>query len=108
MLDVVVSHVAGKVLHEDVVEHFSLVGSAFGGKLDTDKVLFVTLFLKGKLGVLSILETDEAVAAGSMVLIKRDFCGDDSSELGEVILKVTGFKIPVNLSDKDVLLLELG
>ena len=91
MLDVVVGHIGWQVLHKDVVEHFSLVGPAFGGNLDTDKVFFVTLFLKGLLGVLSILETDKAVAAGFVVLVKRDFCGDDSSELGEVILKVTGF-----------------
>lgn len=64
LLDVVVGHVGGQVLYEDVVEHFSLVGSAFGGKLDTDKAFFVALFLKGLLGVLSILETYKAVATG--------------------------------------------
>ena len=64
LLDVVVGHVGGQVLHEDVVEHFSLVGSAFGGKLDTDKAFFVALNLKSLLGVLSILETDEPVTTG--------------------------------------------
>lgn len=41
-----------------------------------------------------------------MLFIERNLAGDDASELLEVIFQVFGLHALVNLSDKDILLLQ--
>lgn len=61
--NLVVSHIGGQVLHEDVVEGLSLVSAALRVKLDADKALLLRGHFKSFFRVLGVLETNESVAA---------------------------------------------
>jgi hypothetical protein len=106
-LDLVVSHICWQVLDKNVVESLPLVSAALRVELDTDKAILGRGFFKSLSGILGVLKANESVATRSVLFIERNLAGDDASELLEVILQVFGFHFLVNLSDKDILLLQL-
>jgi len=70
--------VVGQVLDKDVVEDFAEVGFLLGFVLDADEIVIALHRLRqGASGRFGVLEADEAVAAGGVVLIDGDFGADD-------------------------------
>jgi hypothetical protein len=106
-LNLVVSHISGQVLDKNVVESLPLVSAALRVEFDTDKVLLVGGCFKSFFGVLGVLKANESVATRGVLFIERNLAGDYASELLEVILQVFGLHVLVNLSDKDILFLQL-
>ena len=106
-LNLIVSHISGQVLDKNVVESLSLVSATLRVEFDTDKALLARGCFKSFFGVLGVLKANESVATRGVLFIERNLAGDDASELLEVILQVFRLHVLVNLSDKDILFLQL-
>jgi hypothetical protein len=107
-LDFFVSHVGGQVLDENVVEGLSLISAALRVELYTNEVFLTRGGFESFSCVFRVLVANESITTGGVLLIKRHLAGDDTSKLLEIFLQVIGFHGLVDLSDKDVLLLQLG
>jgi len=102
ILDLLVSPLKWDVLNIDVVDELSDLSSVLWLELDGLDGVSIAGGLEGLAGRSLILEADESVSSGGVVLVERDLQTLDVSVLGEMLLKVLVFHFLWELSHEDV------
>jgi hypothetical protein len=96
------------VFNENRVEGLPSFGLRFGVELDTAQFISVLCSDQRSLCILRVLEADEAIAARSVVFIKRNFAGYDLTKLSVNFFEFTRGDVLWDFSDESVLVNNLG